>query len=85
MTSEVVTPWRNYHMADGFPWRDVMAFGLGRLHLAPRDFWAMTPRELAAAAEGMGGPRLAPPARAALEALMQRYPDQPDGTRPSHD
>jgi uncharacterized phage protein (TIGR02216 family) len=52
-----------------------MAFGLGRLRLAPRDFWAMTPRELAAAAEGTGGPRLTPPERTTLDALMQRYPD----------
>ncbi len=29
-----------------------MAFGFGRLRLSSRDFWAMTPRELAAAVEG---------------------------------
>ncbi len=53
-----------------------MAFGLGALRLAPRQFWAMTPRELAAAARagGAGGP--APPSRGDMHALMARYPDQ---------
>ena len=63
-------------MADGFPWREVMAFGLGQLKLAPRDFWAATPRELAAAAQGLRGHAVAPPDRAALDAMMQRYPDR---------
>lgn len=52
-----------------------MAFGLGRLRLAPSHFWAMTPRELAAAA-GMGlagaGERLS---RAAFDGLVARFPD----------
>ncbi len=58
-----------------FPWRAAMAFGLGQLRLSPRDFWAMTPRELAAAAEGVFGPRTEPLARGGLEALMARFPD----------
>ena len=53
-----------------------MAFGFGRLRLSPRDFWAMTPRELAAAVEGVLGPIPAPLDRGALEALMTRYPDR---------
>lgn len=52
-----------------------MAFGLGRMRLSPRDFWAMTPRELAAAAEGVFGLRAEPLARGGLEALMARFPD----------
>jgi uncharacterized phage protein (TIGR02216 family) len=52
-----------------------MAFGLGVLRLAPAAFWAMTPRELAAAADGTSGGRTEPPRRTALEALMRRYPD----------
>ena len=43
--------------------------------LAPRDFWAMTPRELAAAVEGVVGPMPAPLDRTALDALIARYPD----------
>lgn len=58
-----------------FPWRSVMAFGLGQLRLSPRDFWAMTPRELAAATEGVFGARVEPLARGGLEALMARFPD----------
>ena len=53
-----------------------MAFGLGELRLAPEAFWAMTPRELAAAADWRFGPRLAPPTRESLHGLMARYPDE---------
>jgi len=59
-----------------FPWRELMAFGLGRLGLPPRDFWAMTPREIAAAMEGVAGRRAVPPERSTLDALMTRYPDR---------
>jgi uncharacterized phage protein (TIGR02216 family) len=61
-------------MADRFPWREVMVFGLGRLRLAPREFWAATLRELSAAAEAMGT-RGAPMERAALDDLIRRFPD----------
>ncbi|MBU2532999.1 MAG: phage tail assembly chaperone [Alphaproteobacteria bacterium] len=58
-----------------FPWDDVIAFGLGELRLAPRDFWSMTPRELVAAA-GRNPRGQAPPTRQQLARLMQRYPDK---------
>jgi uncharacterized phage protein (TIGR02216 family) len=45
--------------------------GLGSLKLAPREFWGMTPRELAAAL----GQRPLPMNRAALEDLMKEFPD----------
>ena len=32
-----------------FPWNAAMQFGFGVLKLSARDFWALTPRELAAA------------------------------------
>ena len=58
----------------GFPWAAAMRFGLGTLKLSSRDFWALTPRELAAA---MGMPKgHAAPDRARLDDLMQRFPDQ---------
>ncbi len=63
-------------MAETFPWRQAMAFGFGRLRLAPGDFWAMTPRELAAAVEGVVGVPPAPLDRGALAALIARYPDE---------
>jgi uncharacterized phage protein (TIGR02216 family) len=48
-----------------------MHLGLGVLRLSPRDFWAATPREIAAA---FGGP--APQVlRVTIEELMKRYPD----------
>jgi len=53
-----------------------METGLGRLGLRPRDFWAMTPRELDAAIAGAFGPPAdAAPGRGELESLMARYPD----------
>jgi uncharacterized phage protein (TIGR02216 family) len=63
--------------AKPFPWREAMAFGLGRLRLSPDAFWAMTPRELAAAVEGAVGVVAAPMDRASLDNLMHRYPDVP--------
>jgi len=57
-----------------WPW--LMALGLGVLRLPPAQFWAMTPRELHAAASPLfvsGGQ--AAPGRADLAALMRRYPD----------
>lgn len=72
-------------VSDRFPWRAAMAFGLGKLGLAPAAFWAMTPRELAAAAEGVFGRAAAPLARAQLDDMMQRYPDGHDGDRRTDD
>jgi uncharacterized phage protein (TIGR02216 family) len=57
-----------------FPWRRVIGFGLGVLHLAPEQFWRMTPRELAFAIETVSG-RSEPLPRTALHDLMARYPD----------
>lgn len=53
-----------------------MAFGLGELRLAPKEFWAMTPRELAAAADQFGRAGVAPPSRAELSRLMASFPDE---------
>lgn len=60
----------------GFPWEQAMKFGLGTLGLAPRAFWRMTPRELAAAHAGrIGRGATAPMGRSEFEALMARHPD----------
>lgn len=58
-----------------FPWDAVMALGLSTLHWRPRDFWAATPREIAAAA-GLGS-RHAGDAlgRADLARLVAAHPD----------
>ncbi|QKV18629.1 rcc01693 family protein [Oricola thermophila] len=64
-------------MAERFPWEAAMAFGLGVLRLAPREFWAMTPRELASAMRACGHGLHAPPGRAEMEALMRAFPDPP--------
>lgn len=58
-----------------FPWARAMAFGLGVLRLSSRDFWAMTPRELASAAEGVYGRAGGAPSRDTLAALMRAFPD----------
>jgi uncharacterized phage protein (TIGR02216 family) len=60
-----------------FPWAEAMAFGFGVLRLGPREFWAMTPRELGAAYEGLTGQRTGRPLpRERLDQLMRAYPDQ---------
>ena len=57
-----------------------MAAGLGRLRLPPAHFWAMTPRELAAALLGGLGPAFGQPlARHDLAGLMHRFPDRTRG------
>ena len=61
-------------MAEPFPWAAAMRFGLGRMCLAPRDFWAMTPRELAAAAGEGARPH---PTRTWLDAQAALFPDRP--------
>lgn len=58
-----------------FPWRRAMELGLGQLGLAPQAFWAMTPRELAAAA-GALGLAAAPISRGELADLISRFPDK---------
>jgi uncharacterized phage protein (TIGR02216 family) len=59
-----------------------MAAGFGLLGLSPAAFWALTPRELAAALRASGGSAaVRPTSRGALEALMQRYPDRSRDTR----
>lgn len=60
-----------------FPWRQAIGFGLGVLRLPPKDFWSLTPRELALAIAAVKGPVATAPPRAALDALMTKYPDGP--------
>ena len=54
-------------------WPALMRAGMRGLGLAPRDFWRLTPAELAFLL-GHGDGRL-PMDRAALEALAARFPD----------
>ncbi len=62
-----------------FPWQQAMGFGLGVLRLPPDHFWRMTPRELACAIAAVRGPVREPMDRAALDSLMQTFPDKPPG------
>ncbi|PPE80589.1 phage tail assembly chaperone [Kaistia algarum] len=52
-----------------------MAIGFGVLRLSSREFWALTPRELASAIEGLTGRTSAPMDRERLEELARRFPD----------
>ena len=61
--------------ARAFPWEAAMGFGFGILRLGPAAFWAMTPRELAAAHRALAGPVTAPPNRTRLAELMAAFPD----------
>src|SRR5215207_9031112 len=59
-----------------FPWDEAMTFGLGRVRWSPQEFWRATPRELAAAAQGLRGDGLvAAPSARDLAALTQAFPD----------
>lgn len=61
--------------ADGLDWPGLMRAGLRGLGLRPREFWALTPAELALML-GEGAAR-APLTRAGLAALVERWPDAP--------
>lgn len=52
-----------------------MAIGFGLLRLAPRAFWAMTPREFERAASPYIAGPLSRPDRRGLAALMGQFPD----------
>jgi uncharacterized phage protein (TIGR02216 family) len=58
----------------GFDWPALMRAGLRGLRLTPRDFWALTPAELALllGQSSVG----APMSRKTLDALQRAYPDQ---------
>lgn len=58
-----------------FPWDDAMHFGFGVLKLSSREFWGLTPRELAAAFGAQSG-RVTPPSRDGFSRLMAAYPDE---------
>jgi uncharacterized phage protein (TIGR02216 family) len=58
-----------------------MATAFGLLRLSPRDFWAMTPRELERAMSVLGAGRAGPPARRDLVEMMKRFPDGNGGRR----
>ena len=50
-----------------------MRLGFGVLKLSSKEFWGLTPRELAAAFGG--APRAGAPDRSELGRLMERFPD----------
>ena len=59
-----------------FPWDEAMAFGFGVMRLSSREFWGLTPRELAAAFGGAGAGRSSPPSREGFDEMMRRFPDE---------
>ena len=63
-----------------FPWDEAMAFGFGVLRRSSREFWAMTPRELASAAGAIFGEPREPFARSTLVALMRAFPDKQENS-----
>lgn len=62
---------------NAFPWDEAMRFGFGVMRLSSRDFWGLTPRELAAAFEAQAGrARGVAPGREVLGRLMAAFPDE---------
>ena len=57
-----------------FPWDEAMRLGFGVLRLSSKEFWGLTPRELASAFSA--GRRPQAPRRSELEALMGAFPDK---------
>lgn len=61
----------------GLDWPALMRAGLHDLRLHPRDFWSLTPAELALM---MGvGPHTSPLGRNRLDALIAAFPDSIKG------
>jgi uncharacterized phage protein (TIGR02216 family) len=58
-------------------WPTAMHVGLGLMRLSPAAFWAMTPREFAAACRPYAA---AFPDRPGMAALMELFPDKAGGT-----
>ena len=56
----------------GLDWPGLVRAGLGTLRLHPRDFWSLTPAELALMLGVAARPALG---RSRLEALMRAFPD----------
>lgn len=65
-----------------FPWDEAIGFALGVLRLSPEAFWRMTPRELAHAIRAVRGVAPSPPSRAEFDALLRRFPDADDRSKP---
>lgn len=61
--------------APSLDWEGLLVAGLSRLQLDPTVFWALTPAELALRLGQR--PQMMRLDRAALDALMARYPDNP--------
>ena len=53
-----------------------MSFGFGVLRLSPRDFWAMTPREIHMAMSPFRDRRVSTIERGDLATLMRSFPDE---------
>mgnify|MGYP000262360013 FL=1 len=61
----------------GMGWASLMRAGLHDLRLQPRDFWALTPAELALM---LGvGPQTRPLGRGRLDELIAAFPDLSKG------
>ncbi|KAB0679945.1 rcc01693 family protein [Aureimonas leprariae] len=60
---------------DAFPWDEAMAAGFGLLRLTPDAFWRLSPREFAQAIRPFVRDGRDAPSRAALDRLLQRFPD----------
>jgi uncharacterized phage protein (TIGR02216 family) len=58
-----------------FPWAAAMRLGFGVLRLSSKEFWGLTPRELAAAFEARSGARPGAQDRDRLKQMMEQFPD----------
>ncbi len=59
-----------------FPFKEAMQFGFGVLRLNSKDFWAMTPHELAAAHRAFTPEKTMPIDKKTFDNLMNKFPDE---------
>ncbi len=59
-----------------FPFNEAMQFGFGILRLSSKEFWAMTPLELAAAHRAFAPDKAAPIDKKTFDNLMSKFPDE---------
>lgn len=60
---------------EAFPWRKTMAFAFSILKMSPKDFWASSPLEIAAAMEAYSPQSPYPMSQQTLSQLMGQFPD----------
>jgi len=60
----------------GFPWVKAAKIGFGLLHLSPKQFWQLTPRELVLIVNAFEDDTSQTLDRSAFEQMASKFPDK---------